>query len=197
MSIFTTPRERTLWIWTAVAVIGIYATLGVAGSLAEVLAARRMMDGLFVRAFMIMVPTIAMIVIVRRPGPRHFFVAIGVGAVYMMLGARLGIPVAERSHLFEYGVVAVLIHQALLERGRGGRGVRYPAIVAFLATATLGCIDEGIQWLIPNRVFDPIDMGFNVLAAFITIAGSVVLMRIQTWMREMKKRRKGVTPPWR
>ncbi|NJN44679.1 MAG: hypothetical protein HC806_08160 [Anaerolineae bacterium] len=40
-------------------------------------------------------------------------------------------------------------------------------------------IDEGIQFLLPSRVFDPIDIGFNALAGFMAVTGNVAL----TWAR--------------
>ena len=77
----------------------------------------------------------------------------------------------ERTHLFEYGIVAVLIYQALSERARNGRRVRAPAVLALVATVALGWIDEGLQALIPNRVYDNFDVVRNSVAAMIGIAG--------------------------
>ena len=65
---------------------------------------------------------------------------------------------AERTHLFEYGIVAVLIYQALSERAGNGRRVRAPALLALVATILLGWLDEGLQALIPNRVYDNFDV---------------------------------------
>jgi len=81
----------------------------------------------------------------------------------------------ERTHLIEYSLVAILIYQALLERARQGRHVPYPAGLAFGATAALGFLDEGIQAILPRRVFDLVDVGFNALAAFMAIIVSMAL----------------------
>ena len=40
-------------------------------------------------------------------------------------------------------------------------------------TAWLGCLDGGIQALLPNRVYDKFDVLSNALAAIIAIAASV------------------------
>jgi hypothetical protein len=40
-----------------------------------------------------------------------------------------------------------------------------PAVLAVVITALLGLLDESIQALLPNRVFDMIDVGFNALLA--------------------------------
>ena len=53
-------------------------------------------------------------------------------------------PVPEsHSHLFEYGLVAMLIDQALTERRSNSRRVPVPPLLALVATAGLGWIDEG------------------------------------------------------
>ncbi len=39
----------------------------------------------------------------------------------------------------------------------------------------LGWIDEGIQSLLPNRVYDMRDVGVNAIAALMTIVGSMTL----------------------
>ena len=42
-------------------------------------------------------------------------------------------------------------------------------------TALLGWIDEGIQFLLPNRVYDIIDVGFNALAGLMAVVAMLVL----------------------
>ena len=43
----------------------------------------------------------------------------------------------------------------------------------------VGVVDEGVQLLVPNRVFDPADIGFNSLAATLAIVGNLCLR----WVR--------------
>ena len=88
------------------------------------------------------------------------------------LGRRSGSP---RTGCAEDGRVGVFIHAALAERVRQGRRVPLPRVIAVLATAALGVVDEGIQWLLPDRVFDPIDMLFSFLAGATSVAAVVVL----------------------
>ncbi len=187
VSLFTTDRERRLWYWAAAVVIAIYATLGFAGSLAEVLRERRQLDGLFVIAFFVLVGAMAGLALKERPSWREAWVGLAVVAVYAMAFIRLGI--AERTHLFEYGLVGVLVYHALLERRRGGGRVRAPAVVAVVGTALLGSLDEAIQWVLPNRVFDVVDMGFNALAALMSVLATVAL----AWARRSIGRR-GAAP---
>ena len=103
--------------------------------------------------------------------------AIGIAAVYGMILVRAGSE--ERSHLFEYGLVAVLIHEALSERFRLHPSILRPAIVAIAITALVGLLDESIQALIPNRGYQIADVGFNALAGFMAVAASLSL----TWAR--------------
>ena len=89
----------------------------------------------------------------------------------------------ERTHLIEYGVVAVFIHEALTERASHGRRVPVPAALAILATALLGALDECIQAFLPTRVFDVQDIVFNTLAAVMAIATSLALGWARRWRR--------------
>ena len=79
--------------------------------------------------------------------------------------------------MVEYGIVAALIYQALIERVHNGRRVPIPAILAVVMTALLGWLDEGIQELLPNSVYDIRDVGFNALAGLMAIAAILTLIR--------------------
>jgi len=81
-----------------------------------------------------------------------------------------------RAHLLiEYGVVAALIYEALSERVRNGRHIPGPAAVAVVVTACLGLLDEGIQAMLPSRVFDVRDIFFNAFAGFMVIAARLAI----------------------
>ncbi len=141
---------------------------------------RGLFDDTFIVAFFLIGVTILTQGLKIRPGGIEIGVGLGVAAVYLMVFARMGIP--ERSHLFEYGVVAVLIYEALTERASQGSRVPVPALLAFAATALVGVLDEFIQALLPNRVFDPIDILFNILAGLMAISASVAL----AWARRRR-----------
>ena len=175
VSLFTSNRERRLWFCVLAVVVAIYSTLGLAGTLAEVLRENNLMRASF---FFLMFLTVAAIVgsgLKKRPGRREVWVALGVTAVYGMTVLRMGVSPEERTHLFEYGIVAVLIYNALSERSQNGRRVPVPAVLALVVASLLGWLDEGIQALLPNRVYDNFDVFSNVLAALIGISASVVI----------------------
>ena len=153
--------------------MAIYSTLGLAGAWAEELRRRDLLSIAFTLAFLLVVASVLGSAMRRRPGGREAWVSIGILAVYGMVVVRMGLP--ERTHLFEYGLLAVLLHQALTERRANGGHVGAPALLAIAATAALGWIDEGIQALLPDRVYDLRDVGTNALAALMAVTASSVV----------------------
>ncbi len=174
MPLFSSDRERRLWAWTLAAVVAIYATVGLARSLSGALRDRELLGTAFVLAFLLVIAAVVVQALWRRPGGAEIGVTLGIIAVYLLLFVRISIP-EERTHLVEYGVVSLLIHEALAERASQGRPVRKPALLAILLTAVVGVLDESIQAFLPSRVFDPVDMLFNVLAATMAVAAIVAL----------------------
>jgi len=111
MALFTSKREQRLWVWTLVVVAAIYSTLGLTATLANTLLDQGLFGAVFFYAFLVI--WVAVLTQGLRVQPRGIEIGVGFGivAVYMMVFARMGIP--ERTHLFEYTVVATLIYEAL------------------------------------------------------------------------------------
>lgn len=179
-SLFTSARERRLWLWAIAVVVGIYSTLGLAQTLAKVLRDRDMIGaGSFIFSLFLVGAAVLALGLKARPRGVEIGVALGIVAVYLLVFLRMAIP-EERGHIIEYSVLAVFIYEALTERVRNGRRVPAAAVIAWVMTALLGWLDEGIQALLPNRVYDIRDVGFNSFAAFLAIAASLAL----TWTRK-------------
>ena len=174
MSLFTSDRERRLWLWTLAVMVAIYATLGPARTLADALRERNLLEVSFALVLLLLVGAIVASWVKRRPGWREIGVALGVALAYLAMFLRMESP-EERTHLIEYGIVAALIHQALLERVRNGRPVPVPAALTVAVTALLGTLDEIIQAMLPSRVFDVRDIGFNALAGFMVIVARLAI----------------------
>lgn len=167
---FATRRERNLWVLAGAVVVAIYATIGLATTLAEELTNRKLLDNVAALGLLVLFAAVLLVGVKGRiPWALNVAIAVGVTAVYGLVFLRMASPI-ERSHLFEYSLLAILINEALTERSHAGRTVARPGLVAFGLASFIGLIDEAIQAVIPSRVFDPIDIAFNVFAAFIGVA---------------------------
>lgn len=178
MAVFTSRRERRLWTWAAIVVVATYSTLGLANSLADTLSASGLVDVLWIGGLLVMVGVVGTLVVRTRSGGLGVVILIGVATAYFMVLVRMASPV-ERSHLFEYSLVGVLIYLALYERRRNNATTRSPALLAVVSTALLGLLDEAIQELLPDRVYDIRDVGFNALAGFMAVSAAAGL----NWVR--------------
>ncbi len=176
---FRTNRERRLWGWALAVLIAIYSTVGLAGTLASTLAEHDLLGGAFALAFLVVIAAVLGMGLQRRPKANELWIAAAVAAVYGMIVVRMGITPIERTHLFEYGLLAVLIFEALVERGGHEGSLLTAATVAVLLATGFGWIDEGIQWFLPNRVYDLRDVGVNALAGLVATLASLAL----AWMR--------------
>jgi hypothetical protein len=175
MSLFTSVRERRLWLWTLLVVIGIYATLNPARALAGALHDLGLISASVWLALFMTGAAVVSLGLKARPRGVEIGVALGIAAVYLLVFVRMAVPPEERTHLFEYSIVGALIYQALIERWSNGRRVPTPAVFAVMLTALVGWLDEGIQWLLPNRVYDPFDILVNFLAGLMAVVANVAL----------------------
>lgn len=179
-ALLSSKREQRLWAWTAAVLVAIYATLGPVAELAAALRERNLLRVASTAVLLVVVAVLVVPWIKKRPGRREIGAAIGIAAVYLTTLIRLPVPEA-RSHLFEYGLVGILIYQALVERRRNGRRVPAPAFMALVITVLLGWLDEGIQFFLPNRTYDLVDVGFNAVAAIMGILATAFLAWARGW----------------
>jgi len=180
MSHFVSDRERRLWTWVLVVVVGIVSTLGLARTLSGFLRETGLLGAAFAFGMLLVAAAIVANALKARPGGVEIGIGLGVAAVYLLVLVRMANPV-ERTHLIEYGVVALLIREALSERARHRRVVA-PQLLAVLTASVIGTLDECIQAFLPSRVFDPRDLLFNVLASVMAVVASAAL----GWARRRK-----------
>ncbi len=93
--------------------------------------------------------------------PAQILILAGIGGLYSWIIWSLRTHPEEAFHLVQYGVLSLLLFRALSHR------LQDPSIyvVVTLVGASLGILDELIQWVVPQRVFDYRDIGINVLGA--------------------------------
>ena len=185
--LFASGRERRLWILALLVVAGIFATLWLGPALLDVAAPALVSSGFWLGLGLI---GVSLLVLGLRARPRiaEVGVVIGVLGAYLVLALRLAVP-GERSHLIEYAIVAVLVHEALEERAARGRSVALPSILAFSVAVGIGALDEGMQLLVPGRVFDPVDTAFNTTAAALAVVGGAALRWLRQRGTELRSRR--------
>ena len=113
---------------------------------------------------------VLMLVLTRRRAPLWaYLVLAAAGFTYAFTFSALRAARLERTHLPEYGLVALLSWRALTPLVPGTAS-------GYAAAAVLGTLigygDELIQGLLPNRVYDLRDVGMNAVGA---VLGIVVL----------------------
>ncbi|MDE2852761.1 MAG: VanZ family protein [Chloroflexota bacterium] len=189
-SYFTSRRERRLWGALAIVLAAIYATLGQAPAIVAALGEQILNSAgnNLVFAIIVLLVLIPVFFIDKRLDRAEIAVGLGILTVYLLAWLRLG-SWEERSHLFEYALVAALVHEALLERRDNGRPVPAPALLALIISLCLGWIDEGIQSLLPNRVFELIDVAFNSIAATMIIGARWAVARARAWLERWRTRK--------
>lgn len=180
MSFFSSDRERRLFFGLVAVLVGIYATLGKAPALAAVLRERNDLTGVLFFVLFVAIMVVAVLFIKKRPGRAEIAVGVGILVTYLMAWLRIG-ALEERTHLFEYSLVAALVHEVLVERQENGRHVPAVPMLALVISVLLGWLDEGIQAILPNRVYDFRDVVFNSVAAVIVIGARWVLARVRRW----------------
>ena len=175
-----------MWGLTALTIVTIFATLGLARSLANWLNQQGWADATFGLGMVLVCGAIVLVGLKVRPRMLEIGIALGIIAVYLIVFARMTIP-AERTHLIEYSVLALLMNEALVERKANGRRVPMPALAAFLASSTIGVLDEAVQFLIPGRYFDGRDIVFNVLASLMAVGGILILTHTRNWLKNYRE----------
>lgn len=182
MTLFTSSREKNLWSCALVVLLAIYSTLFLGRPLATLFQNQNLQAAIFLFVMILIGTTIILHAFNTKPTKIELTIWIGVIAAYIMFFLRLGLP--ERSHLIEYGVLAIFIHLAISERVSQGKLISTPALIAFLIAFLIGVVDECIQICLPHRIFDPIDIMFNGIAAALAIGSRILIL----WIRRIKSK---------
>ena len=174
MRLFVSRRERWLWTCAVLVISVVYLTLGVVRDLLQPLEASGWGPCLFLSGCFLVLVFVLTQGMTKRPGWAEIVAGIGIAAVYGFTLMSIALP-EERMHLIIYGIVALLIYAALLERSASGQKVFASPVVVVMVTAVLGLIDECLQLALPDRVFDVRDILYDALAAALAVIANASL----------------------
>ena len=114
---------------------------------------------------------------------------LGLGGVCVLLWLQTGfetgrpnVDVVERIHVFEYGLLAYLLYRGF----RAGRRSGEPGDLAILGLTmcwltVAGVLDEGLQWLLPQRIGEIRDVALNVVAGLAGLLFGLSVDSPATW----------------
>jgi uncharacterized membrane protein YccC len=105
---------------------------------------------------------IVLYLIVNRKSFYNFFWLIILALIYIWGLNSLKLPI-EKMHFVEYGLLSVLLFRALRYNMRGKSIYLNSGIAVFC----LGLLDEGIQYILPNRVYEVKDVIINTIAGML------------------------------
>jgi hypothetical protein len=162
--------RRTAWLKVVLFTIVIYATLPVAPLLWRVFA-RRVGDA--AEAIVLgglLLSAIAIVVVAARNvgalSAARVASLVAIGSAYVVIIAMVELTPAEKLHFLYYGVLALLVYEAL-EIDLAGAGL---VIATVGVVALIGFGDEVLQDIIPRRVFEWKDVALNAVSGGLATA---------------------------
>lgn len=179
MTLFTSRREKRYWSYASLVLLAILLSLFIGQPLAQLIKNQFVQGALFIIGLLLTGIAILIHTLNKKTSRIEVIVIIGIVAVYALLLVRLANP--ERTHLIEYSILTIFIHKALIERQKQSKQILKPTVLALIITILIGVLDEGIQYYLPNRVFDLRDILFNAIAVIAAIFTHVAL----SWIRKL------------
>ncbi len=158
------PREREWisWLLAGLWALSIFAAVPVARVLQEVVSARfgRQTFGYLTLAALALAAAAAVRYLARRRPPAASYLWLSlVAATFASYTIHLWHEPEVALHFVQYGVLGVLAFRALSHRLRD----RSIYVAAFMLGATVGMVDEILQWLTPGRFWGLDDLWIDSL----------------------------------
>ncbi len=183
---FTSPREKRLWLLAGSWLALVYASLDFVRAPATFLRGQNLLRLTVAVALLSSAAAVVVFLARRRPGRREWLALAAIGFVYLVVVAYATERHEERIHFLEYGIFGGLVYAALLERrdklasrggpdSRSGPPGRWPAPTAVLVNGVAGWGDEGIQALLPSRVYELRDVALNFGGGVLVVASMALL----------------------
>lgn len=173
MTLFSSKKEKRLWQYALMCWMVILSLLFLGNPLLELLSDQNLQAGFFVFGMILVIITVILHAFRQNSKKLSIILWLSLLTLFSMFLLRLGLP--ERSHLIEYSILAVLIHEALLERQKKVDPRWKTALMAMALTSALGIIDETLQLMVPDRFFDINDIFFNSFAAIFAVGSSFIV----------------------
>ncbi|OGM65431.1 hypothetical protein A2893_01605 [Candidatus Woesebacteria bacterium RIFCSPLOWO2_01_FULL_39_25] len=157
-------RAKRLWIFVGIYIILIYTTIPIARGLLNFLYLKIGKDALYILLSAMSVAGILLFFYYERTWNLEwkritaFVFLLFFFVVTMQL---IEIP-EEKMHILEYGFLGILVY-------KGYKISKHPLLRAVVFVGAIGIGDEFIQWLLPNRVGEIKDIGFNFLGGIFGI----------------------------
>ena len=156
---------RAARVTLALYLFAIYATLGVVRTITNFLRDRGLLRVSVVAAFGIAAAALLWLIF-RDPRNRTWRTVVAllvIAAAYAIVIYPMSSP-EEKIHFIEYGGVALLAHASAPRR----------FVACALFVCAVGWLDEGIQALLPSRVYDLRDVGFNAAAGLMALVAIAI-----------------------
>lgn len=186
MSLFTSKKEKQLWLWVLAVMAAIFASLFIGTKWPELLRSSGLDAGFFLLGMLLVFISVLIHGFFVRSKKIEVLTILVIVTAYLMFFFRM--TLAERSHLIEYSLLAILVHRALLERAKQDQRIKWITSIAFFSTFFISLIDEGIQLFLPKRVFDINDILFNAIAIFFAIIVREIILWIRKLLRKQKRK---------
>jgi hypothetical protein len=191
VALFRSRLERRLWLAAGGLLVAIFATLAWVRPASKVLRDLGMLRATMIGMFLVLAAGVAWALAKTRPRWREVAVLVPFGGFYLAVLATME-RAEEAFHFVQYGAFGGLVYGAMAVRWDAGAGLvpaeaagldppspprrpglrtlLPPALGAAIITALAGWLDEGIQYLLPDRYYDLRDVGFNALAGLLAVA---------------------------
>ena len=176
MTLFRTPTERRLWITAAILQSAILLSLSLGDNVVRFLRGNNLLRVSVLIVLLGALAAVAVLLRRARAGWPTLVVGLVLVATYGLVLLRIERP-EERLHLVQYGAITALVFAAVRARYLPRERLNLALIVAFFVGASLGWLDEGVQYLLPDRFYELRDALLNVIAAALASVSSWMLVR--------------------
>lgn len=177
-------RRIRLWGWVGLWTIVVYGTLYIARPVSAVFRRGIPNYGIFVNTIVLFLAVEALLIIYSLYKSGFFkkgytlillFAAV---TIYALVISQVRLA-EEKIHFIEYGLLSFLVYRALRIDIKGW----WVYLLSFTLVFILGWVDEGIQYLLPNRIYDIRDVVMNGVGGVI---GLVFIFIVENDKKESK-----------